>query len=348
MPNTTNAAILGKARAMYGRRLRRSDWENLLGCATVADAAAYLKANTDYRGVLANAGEGDIHRGELEDLLRQRLVQEAAKLGRYDAGLGAHISNYLIGRLEIGRILQAVMRVDAHETHAGVEPNPYLAKLTPIDERAIDNAETFDELLEAVKGTRYYKLMRPFRPADGDFNDYTGLENALYIDLYRRLYAMLAHMPSRGERQELRAVFDDVVDLENYARIIRLKTYYHVNEAQVRACLLPFGSLSSDKLAAMAAAETPDQVTTIMRSTGIGKRALPLPCRSVDELKEMVRYSDARHDMHFSAHPSVILISYVFLMQAELTALIHLIEGIRYQVPRAQIQQMLIPYETMG
>lgn len=343
MPKS-NAAIVSKARAMFGKRLTAADWENLLNCSSVSEAAAYLKSNTAYRTVLADIRENDVHRGEVETLLRAKIVRDTARLGHYDMSMGKGVGRFLVGSMEIRILLRNVIRVDAHQPSSERSAAPLLAGYTHVDVRALETAETFDQLVDALEGSAYQKLLLPFRLADGDFNDYTGLETVLYTRLYSDLYDVIDHNSTPTARQELHRLVDDYVDLENYARLIRLKAYYHVSESQLRASLLPFGSIPKQKLDEMIAADTPKQVTAVMEETRVGRRTLHLPYDTPDSLESLVRYRDAHKNIFFSSESSVVMLSYVFLMETELTGLINLVEGLRYGVPKAEIQRLLRPY----
>ena len=66
----SSGAIPAKARAKYGRRLTSEDYNNLIHCKTVAEVANYLKSNTYYNDVLSQLNEHNIHRGQVELLLK--------------------------------------------------------------------------------------------------------------------------------------------------------------------------------------------------------------------------------------------------------------------------------------
>ena len=114
-------AILAKARAMYGNRLTRKNYADLLQCRTVADVAAYLKMHTNYKDVLASLNENDIHRGQLEIVLRKKIFRDFEKLARYELSIGEEIEAKIVGvdpqekkiSLSIKQILIAEDKKDA-------------------------------------------------------------------------------------------------------------------------------------------------------------------------------------------------------------------------------------------
>ena len=76
-------AILSKARAMYGKRLTKENYNDLLNCQTVGEVASYLKSRTVYGKCLAGINESEVHRGQLEVALRQKLFDDYASLCRF-------------------------------------------------------------------------------------------------------------------------------------------------------------------------------------------------------------------------------------------------------------------------
>ena len=59
-------AITAKARAIYGKRLTKEDYNNLLHKRGVSGVVAYLKTTEKYRATFANVNETTIHRGQVE------------------------------------------------------------------------------------------------------------------------------------------------------------------------------------------------------------------------------------------------------------------------------------------
>ena len=106
-------AILSKARAMYGKRLREENYRDLLNCKTVSEVAGYLKNRTSYSGILAGINENEVHRGQLEGKLRQKLFEDYASLCRYELSVGEHFADYLLEHGEIEQILHSLMYLDA-------------------------------------------------------------------------------------------------------------------------------------------------------------------------------------------------------------------------------------------
>ena len=82
--NASGNAVLAKARALYGRRLRAEDYRRLMGCRTMSELAAALKEQPLYSAALADVNPQYARRAQLENLLRQGLYARYDSLCRYD------------------------------------------------------------------------------------------------------------------------------------------------------------------------------------------------------------------------------------------------------------------------
>ena len=335
-------AILSKARAMYGKRLTKENYNDLLNCQTVGEVASYLKSRTVYGKCLAGINESEVHRGQLEVALRQKLFDDYASLCRYEISVGEHFARYLIGRSEVEQILHSLMLLNAGTPEEYLFSMPYyLNRHTRIDLNALSKIKSFDGLLDALGHTPYRKLLESFRPQPGAALNYTAIENALYSYLFSEVFETIRRH-TRGETaKQLAEIFNSYIDLINYVRIIRLKFSYHASPDFVRSSLLPFGSIKAKHLNAMLAADKEDEIEEIMGRTPVGKHFLKVAHTYIDEIPNRVKYITCKRDIRFSTHPSVVMMSYVFLSQSEITDIITIVECIRYQIPASEITKLL-------
>ena len=71
MGTASNAAMATKAKAMFGKRLTASDYQQLLQKKSIPEIASYLKNETLFREALEGYSETGLHRGQLEMLIRR-------------------------------------------------------------------------------------------------------------------------------------------------------------------------------------------------------------------------------------------------------------------------------------
>jgi V/A-type H+-transporting ATPase subunit C len=347
LSSLSSNAVLSKARAMYGRCLTKQDYQNLLSCQNVGEVAFYLKTNTAYNKTLAGINENEIHRGQLESKLKQKLFEDYASLCRYEISVGEKFSRYLIALSEIEQILHCLLLLDAGKTEEYLFSMPmYLNQHTKINLTALSDLQSYDDLLDALSHTSYRKLLEGFKPEKGMPVNYTGIENTLYSYLFKSVFEVINKYTFGESSKQLQQIFNNYIDLINYVRIIRLKTSYQTSPEFIRSSLLPFGSINKRILNEMIDADNQSQVTELMSKTGIGKRSLKIDHTYIDELPNVVRYMVCRHDIHFSTHPAVVMLSYTFIMQAELTDIITIAEGIHYKMSPDEITKLLIIFNS--
>lgn len=334
--------ILAKARAMYGRSLKTQDYQALINCHTVGEVASYLKNNTSYSEALAQVNLTDVHRSQLENALKRKLLFDFASLSRYEISVSEHFSNYLIIRSEIEQIMHALLLLSAGKPEEYLFSMPaYLDAHTVLDLKTLSHIKSYDDLLAVVAHSPYKALLMPFAPRDGNLN-LTGIENALYTHLYRYVFNTIDHHASAGAAKELRGIFNDHIDLCNFVRIVRQKLYFHAHTDTIRSSLLPFGTFSDAILSQLLEAQDYDKMEAIMLRTPVGKRYLKAGGYDfVDEIPYVAKYRSCKKDIRFSTHPSVVMISYVFLSEIEIIDIVNIIEGIRYGLPPAEIARLM-------
>lgn len=335
-------AILSKARAMYGKRLTKKNYQELLSCQSVPEIAHYLKVNTDYAPILAGISESEIHRGQLEARLKQKLFEDSSRLCRYELSIGEHFAEYLIERSEIEQILHSLMFLSAGTPEEYLLSFPsFLSKHTKINLSSMGHAKTYDDLLLALGSTPYRKILEPFRPVPGIPLDYTAIENALYAHLYRHVFDIIDRY-TRGEaKKQLLYMFKSYIDLSNYVRIIRLKAFYHCGPDFIRSTLFPYGNIEGRHLDEMLAAESKEELLSALEKTHAGRYYIKIERTFPDQIPTRFRYLLSHKNIRFSTHPPVVMLSYIFLLQIETMDIINIIEGIRYHVPSTEISKML-------
>lgn len=334
--------VLAKARTMYGRRLTDADYEELLKCRNVGEVAGYLKGQTVYRKALAEIPESEAHRGELEIRLKQKVMDEYTSLCRYEMEVDHSFSRVLIEREEIRYLLRSVLSLNsgAPESSTFRFP-PFLRRSTCLKLGPLARVRTLDDLKQAVYRTPYQKLLDPFL-SKGIPIDYTLLESALDRDLYSRLLDTVREHFTGGTRKELLAILESYLDLSNYVRIVRMKVLYGADAEATRKILMPSGSMRPATLERMLHGSTEKEIRGIMESTSIGKIAVKKQVSYLDQIPLEMNFRFCRHDMDFSLHPVVVLISYLVLALVEIDNVITIIEGKRYQLAPEEIRKLLI------
>ncbi|MFU0833496.1 MAG: ATP synthase, subunit C [Oscillospiraceae bacterium] len=335
--------ILSKARTMYGKRLTIQNYEDLLACQSVGEVAGYLKDQTVYGKILSGIETSEIHRGQLEAKLKQKLWEDYASLCHYEITVGERFAQYFIERNEIEQILHAILLLDAGMPEEYLFNMPsYLLHHTKINLKSLSKIESFDDLLRTVGHTEYRSILEPFHPDESGWINYTGIESALYSYLYKNMFRIIRKYTHGETTKQLHDILKSYIDLTNFARIVRLKISYHSDPEFIKKALLPYGTFSEHLLNKMIEAQSEDELLSILGTTEIGKRALKFKHDYVGEIPRRMNFRNCRHYLDFSTHPSVVLISYIFTSETEISDIITIVEGIRYKLPAEEIRKLLV------
>ena len=342
--STTSYAVSAKARSKYGRFLTERDYASILACQSVPEVMVYLKSHTHFASVLSEVNERDVHRGRLEQMLRQYLFNEFDTLCRYDSTVSAGFSRYVVEKTEVEQIVRFLILLNSNSTEKFIFEFPaFLSKHSEIDVYKLANAHDYDEFLNSLRNTSYYDILKTFKPDEKGILPVSDIENKLYGHVLGHMFELINKKTKGDERRELRKLFLTLNDYSIFSRIIRLKKYYDLPSNVVRANMMPeFSSLSPKLIDKMCAANSTAEVFQIMQSTGCGRLMNKIGYNHADNIKPRIQYRLAKSYIHFSNNPSVVMISFMFLSEIELMNVISMIEGIRYQLDPKTIEAMVI------
>lgn len=342
--SNTSYAVSAKARSKFGRFLSDRDYENLLACQSVPEVMVYLKSHTHFASILADVNERDVHRGWLEMLLRQYQFNEIDSMCRYDSGISAGFSSYVVEKAEVEQIIRYLILLNSNSPERFIFQYPaFLSKHTELDFNKIAAARDYSAFLEAVQKTSYYEILREFRPDDKGRLPVSRIENRLYTRVSKRLLELINKKTKGDERRELTEIFRKVNDYSMVSRIIRMKEYYQLSPEVIKENMQPeYGTISPKIIDRMCDAQSVEEVYRILRSTRYGKLFDRLSYTGEGDIGPAVKYSIAKRYLHFSDNPSVVMVAFMILSDTELENVICLIEGVRYRVDPKVIQSLLI------
>lgn len=331
--------ISAKVRAMYGKRVTSQDYKNLINCKSVKDVAVYLKNNTHYQKELAGINELDINRNQLENIVRKKLFHELETLCRYEISTGDSLAQYTIARTEIEQIIHSLMYLASGNPYGYIYSLPmFFYKRTKIDLMGLTSIKNYDDFLKVLKNSPYESLLVKHKPKEGKNLDLSAIEKTLYDYLYEKFFNALKRNVPKKVKKELSEILSIYIDYSNFVRIFRLKR----NHNKVKSAVLKNGTLKEKYIEKMCNAENDDQVLSIMKSTNRGKKINKIDFNYIDELPDRVLYDKCRNTIRFSVYPSVLMLSYIFLLQIEIQNLTTIIEGVRYNIHKSELENLLI------
>ena len=341
-------AILAKARAMYGRRLTGHNYQDLLNCRDLPELISYLKTRTSYADALQEVNPVATRRASLEALLRQNLFEQYASLCRYEMNIGHDFYRYFIIRSEVQAISNRLQELHARDDDAAYIYNmpEFIKKHSKLNPAAVGAARDFKTLVFALEGTPYEKVLRPFAD-DPNFsleeNGILELEAAVDGYVYQEMEQIASTKLQGKSREDMLYLLRRQSDLQAIADIYRLKSMLHADRSFIEGRVsVKVSNMTARQLTHLMEAHDAKDVIHRLVATPYANEFYGASFRYIEEGVQKIDYRWHLKNLRFSTNPSVVLFCYIFLAENELTNIIHIIEGVRYDLSPDEIQEMLV------
>jgi V/A-type H+-transporting ATPase subunit C len=322
-------AACAKAKAMYGMKITKTEYDDLITRNSIPDVVAFLKGHPLYKEVMKDANESIIRRSALESLIRKSLSADYKKLFYYMSDLDKETLKIFTLRSEIEFILRVIIQL---RNKSGTDKAELMATIPQFYEvrhsehmMSLLTAGTFAELNERMAKTKYAGVLDNF---DLEKSDTAEIETALITHFYRMLEKFINGNYQIHEADELIRQFGMRIDIENIRRLIRLKKSFA--DLSYKKYIIGFGyRLSMPEIERVAVASEPAETLA-----GIiplyGEYYNSAMSSNSDTAKDIVQFKVDRNILLTSKSAVSATIAYLGLKTIEIKNLFHIIESIRY------------------
>ncbi|WP_097027546.1 V-type ATPase subunit [Clostridium peptidivorans] len=221
------AAVNTKAKALKGKLLTKEQYDELINAKDYVQALSYLKENTNYKEVLKDYNVQDLHRGQLEKILKKYYTKIFYKLSHYFKGDYKNLIKVLFMKLEI-EDLKVILRGKyiGREKEDIESLMTYKSPLSEINYDTLISARSIEEAIETLKDTKYYNHIFPLLNSikeGGMFRIEMSLDFSYFSEL--RKIEEKVHKESRGILKNIIGVYSDLLNIQ---WIFRGKKYYNI------------------------------------------------------------------------------------------------------------------------
>lgn len=239
--NTEYSAVAAKLKAMYSKILTDSDYEELLTKKSVNDVCAYLKATDGYREALADVSERDIHRGQMEVLLEQELVNEYVRLYNFVDHKKRSLLEFWFIRYEVEFLKREISYIYTHEERRNdaVNQNKFDAFFethTKINGEIMRHAKSLSDCIKACKDTPYADLLQR---ADNLGLDFFAIGMMLDSHYYMAIWRTMNRSLDAKQANLFKKLTGTKIDMLNLMWIYRGKKYFNFLDEIIFTYLIP-------------------------------------------------------------------------------------------------------------
>lgn len=336
-------ATVTKIRAIYGKRLNENDYKELLSKKSVAEVAEYLKHSPNYKDAFTDIDTATIRRGHLETVLRRHNFERYGKICNFQNLDKQPFYTYLIKWSEIEELLVAILHLNANSSETYIENLPtYLIHKSSFDLIGLAKARNYKQLLDVIKHTPYYAILKQIEPDKDNRVDEILCETKLRTYYLNWLLGTVNKDFHGNTRKTLAEQIQLQIDIVNIINAYRMKTYFNASADEIRTLLLPFkGRITDTVKEELISSQNAEDFERVLSKTNYGRQLEELDGGIEHKLTEL-RCRYARRGLTFSQNSASSLYSAVYLFDVELGNIIRIIEGIRYGRPVEDIEALLV------
>lgn len=337
-------AISTKAKAMYGNRIPKEMYEELVRKRSVGEIAGILKNETLFHETLKDIHEASIHRGQLESLLRQDMYRRLDKLVRFVDQ--KHRAYYMVTmkQVEIDQLLARIRVIASGDFSSALAQVPlYLDPYTKINFARLIHVRTYEELMEVLQGSGYEQIVASYLPKQNERFAYTACETALQKEYMAYVFDTIEHSFKGAARKSLKTMWATRIELDNITKIYRYKKFFHAPENVIQEALIECeGTIPKATLQTMLAVDSGEDFMKVLAQSKYHIHSDEKEYVYIEYYADSIKYHLAKRYIHYETAPPLVYSAYQILAAREVENLINIIEGVRYKVPYEEIESMLI------
>lgn len=334
------SGLVTKTRAMSGRLLEEEDYVKLSEYETVDAFIAFLREAEGYAPIFASHEE-IAHRGQVEAVIRDSLYADYEKLYRFARGEQRKGLDIIFFRYEVN-----VLKSCLQYAMTGSEYEPGYLKLVFDGHACFDavmagQARSFSELLMAVAGTDYEKLL--LRMSENGQMTYADYAFGLDVYYYTNAWKRIQKIHDAKVKRIMRILLGTEIDWQNIMWIYRSKRFYKMNPTDIYVNIIPVNyRLTKIQLRRMIEAETVEEFKEILKMTSYftEKEAI---VKLGDEITSR-RIMEKTYRLVYRKYPMSLapVLRYLYDKEHEIDLLTSVLEGIRYRIPSREIKELVL------
>ncbi len=337
-------AIITKAKSLYGKRLRAEDYEQLLRYNKISDIVAYLKKNDKYSNTLDDIMDFSIHRGQLEDLINKSYFNNLTKMVKFVGTQDKKFYELDMIRREIDIVLSSVRSIISGSIESSIRDLPlFFRNHASFDIGEISKSLSMTDLLKALEGTRYFEVVRPYYKNDPSEIKYSLIEHDLYKQYHSIVIERINKYYKGKTRRKLMDIYQSKIEIENVIKIYRLRKFYNAKEEEIMSTLLTENiRMSKNKLRELINQKDPNDILKVLSKSQYVEFKDSDDYVYIEYQAEKIKYNLSKRYMYFSNNPPIVYTVFLFLNDIEKNNIFNIIEGVRYDIEKADIEKMLI------
>lgn len=326
------STVNAKVRVLEGRMLNEKQISELLKCRSYKEGLYYLADNTVYGQALKHYHIEDIHRGQLEHILKKEYVKVFNKFIHYFTDDYKELIKIFFIRFEADDIKVIIRNKFIKKFQTDIETlAAYGNPLSTVNYDKLIKADNIEKVIDELKDTVYFKYISNLSieiHKDGFFIMETALDSVFFLYLKKFINKLAIE-----DRDVLKKINGINIDLINLQWIFRAKKFYELTPEVILArCINEGHKLRKDKLKDLSYTKSIDEFYTLVETTCYKSIFLEAENKEYLLEREILFYLKKiflNYKREYKTNISV-LAAYFELSYMEMRDIISIIENIRY------------------
>lgn len=324
------AHVNAKIKGMYGKKINNDEYMELIKQTDLEGIAIILKEKFDY---LKNLDENEPKREQIELLLKMDLVNDVVKIEKVLDDNSKRILKLYMEKYKIEYIKNRYMYLMLGKKQEINKIRNLSELYKEIDE--LDSCRNLQEFFEFIKYTEYNEIFSKYS------NEYFGPENKslfkLENELERMYFENLYKDIKKTKENSVKDIIGKQIDLYNVLWIYRSQKYYGFS-SEIKENLIQVNyKLTKQEIDRLLSGQNYVEIL----EKNIYKNVLKYEGNLEEKIK---KYLNALYikKLKTDMFDISIVMSYVELKQQQIKNIINIIEGVRYDINRQDIQKKII------
>ncbi len=340
---TRFAAINTKIRSLEGRLLKDKDYNYLLELNDLSDMVQYLKNKTSYGDALSQIEVDQVSIDQLEVMFKRASFQKLQGLIHYFVDDYKQLFKILFMRNEIEDLKLFIRALERKEDLSKLMNHMVILGVSKtFDYESLSQSKSLDELVMALKGTRYHELLSYYINESPERRIFY-MEMNLDRYYFRKLNEQVEKL-SPKDKEPMQEILGKNTDILNLQWVYRGRKFYNLTaEELLNYTLLGGHTLKYKSLKLLCYAKSMDEAMAYIRSGPYGFLVKDRNFETFMELN-MERYIFSEFMRLKKSNSMNIIESMVYMHQLEFEVrdLFTIFEAKKYGFSKTEIKKYLV------
>lgn len=330
-------AMQAKARSLFSKHLKNEHYQTMVALKDVTSIAKYLKNDDRYATVLESIKENDIHREVLEQKIRLMGQSEFVALKRYVKVGRTNFFEYYIKRREIEQLLYLLHSIQSQVPYKLEYYIDKLNALMELDVNRLTRITTFKELHAYLESTSYKGVLSNLLVEPVSILQCEERLNQFYRSYFLKLIS------KDSKSLEVKKLFNMDDELSAVEHVYRLKKNYNLSAERILG-RIKYNSylISKSQMKQWITMYDADEFLEAFRKSAYNRFSNNREFISIETYLNSMRYAVYEHHFRFATNTNLTLFAYMNLVQFEISNIVDIIEGVRYEISPDKILSLLV------